>query len=73
MQQNVGEADGTVRVLLGAVLGVVSLAVLAGSVPLPTLASPALGVVALVLLVTGAVNTCPLYGLLGVDTLRQRF
>lgn len=68
MNRNVGSTDRLVRIALGAVLGAVSLAVLAGSVPLPTVLSPVLGVLALVLLVTGATSTCGLYSVLGVDT-----
>jgi hypothetical protein len=68
MQQNVGSTDGTVRVLIGAVAGLLSLAILAGAVSLPTVASPVLGVVSLILVGTGLTGTCPLYALLGFDT-----
>jgi hypothetical protein len=68
MQQNVGAADKRVRIALGAVLGIASLGTLGGAVPLPELAAPALGVVALVMLGTAATGTCGLYALLGVDT-----
>jgi hypothetical protein len=72
MEKNVGGSDGLVRVLAGAVLGVLSLAVLTQTVALPTLVSPVLGVLALVLLVTGSVNVCPLYSALGVGTRESR-
>jgi|AntRauTorcE11897_2_1112592.scaffolds.fasta_scaffold00014_111 hypothetical protein len=68
MNQNVGLTDKRARTVLGAVLGIGSLATLAGAVSLPALAAPVLGVVALILLVTAATGTCPLYSLLGVDT-----
>jgi hypothetical protein len=68
MNQNVGLTDKRVRTALGAVLGVVSLATLAGSVGLPSLAAPVFGVVSLIMLGTAAFGTCPIYSLLGVDT-----
>jgi len=68
MNRNVGSTDRLVRIVLGAVLGAVSLAILAGSVSLPTVLSPVLGVLALVLLGTAATSTCGLYSVLGVDT-----
>ncbi|WP_281194729.1 DUF2892 domain-containing protein [Halorubrum sp. F4] len=68
MDKNVGVTDKRVRTVIGAVLGTVSLATLAGAAPLPAIASPILGVVALVMLGTAATETCGLYSLLGVDT-----
>ena len=68
MNQNVGATDRNVRTVVGAVAGAVSIATLAGAVPLPALAAPVLGLVALVMLATAAMNTCPVYSLLGVDT-----
>jgi hypothetical protein len=68
MQYNVGSTDRSVRLLFGALAGAGSLGTLAGALPLPTAASPVLGVVALILLATGALGTCGLYSLLGVDT-----
>ena len=68
MNQNVGLTDKRVRTGLGAVLGIASLATLAGSLGLPALAAPVLGVVSLVMLGTAAFGTCPIYSLLGVDT-----
>ncbi|TKX81595.1 DUF2892 domain-containing protein [Halorubrum sp. SD626R] len=68
MNQNVGATDKRVRTALGAVLGVASLATLAGAVPLPALAAPVLGVASLLMLGTAAAGTCALYSLLGVDT-----
>ena len=68
MNQNVGATDKRVRTALGAVLGIASLATLAGAVPLPALAAPVLGVASLLMLGTAASGTCLLYSLLGVDT-----
>jgi hypothetical protein len=68
MKQNVGSTDGTVRMLIGAVAGLLSLAILASAVSLPTTASPALGVVSLILMGTSLTGSCPLYTLLGVNT-----
>ena len=50
MNQNVGSTDKRVRTALGAVFGIVSLATLAGPVPLPALAAPVLGVASLLML-----------------------
>ncbi|GAA0538063.1 DUF2892 domain-containing protein [Halorubrum ejinorense] len=68
MNQNVGSMDKRARTLVGAVAGAASIATLAGAAPLPALAAPVLGVVALLMLATAAMNTCPVYSLLGVDT-----
>ncbi|MFB6158643.1 MAG: YgaP-like transmembrane domain, partial [Candidatus Nanohalobium sp.] len=75
MEKNVGDTDGLVRMALGAVLGLVSLVVLAQEMnmvsellPVPAIASPVLGVLAVVLLATGYTSKCALYSALGVDT-----
>jgi hypothetical protein len=68
MQQNVGSADGTARMVVGAVAGLLSIATLAGAVSLPAVASPVLGVTSLVLIGTSLMGSCPLYSLLGIDT-----
>jgi hypothetical protein len=66
--ENVGATDRTVRIGLGALAGVVSLAILLGALPLPTVLSPVLVVAAVVLLATGLMSSCGLYAVLGVDT-----
>jgi hypothetical protein len=68
MQQNVGSPDGTVRILAGAVAGLLSVAILASAVSLPAVAAPVLGVLSLVLIGTSLTGSCPVYTLLGVDT-----
>ncbi|MDB9250988.1 YgaP-like transmembrane domain [Halorubrum ezzemoulense] len=68
MNQNVGAMDKRVRTAVGAVAGAASLATLAGTVPLPEIAAPVLGVVALAMLATAATGTCGLYAVLGIDT-----
>lgn len=68
MERNVGSADALVRVLLGAVLGIASLAILGDYVDAAAILSPVLGLVAVVLLATGLTNTCGLYSVLGVRT-----
>ena len=75
MEENVGLMDQRVRIALGAVSGLLSLLVLAQSqnlvsemLPLPAIASPVLGLIALVLLVTGYRKKCQLYSMLGIDT-----
>jgi hypothetical protein len=68
MEQNVGSMDGTLRTVTGAVAGAASLAILVGGLSLPTVLSPVLGVVAVMMLVTATVGTCPIYSLFGVDS-----
>lgn len=68
MNKNVGSTDKMFRTLVGALAGVVSLATLAGAVPLPAVISPVLGVVAIMMLGTALTGTCGLYSVLGVDT-----
>jgi len=68
MTRNVGVTDGRVRIGLGAIAGLVSLAVLAGALGLPPVASPVLGLGAVILLGTGVTGFCPLYSLLGMNT-----
>lgn len=68
MDVTVGHTDKLARITVGAVAGVLSIAILAGSVSLPTVLSPVLGLAAAILLVTGYTGLCPFYSLLGVDT-----
>jgi len=68
MNQNVGTIDQRLRTAIGAVSGVISVTILLGVVPLPPTVSPVFGVVALLLLGTASVGTCPAYSLLGVDS-----
>ncbi len=68
MERNVGSLDQNVRIAVGAVAGLVSLAVLAGQIGLPAVAAPVLGIVAVIMLVTGLSGTCGVYSALGVST-----
>ena len=68
MDVNVGATDKSVRTLIGAIAGVLSLAILAGQLAVPPLASPVLGVVALIMLGTAATRSCPVYSVLGMST-----
>ena len=75
MDINVGLMDQKVRIGLGALTGLLSLVLLAQAqrmisemVPLPEVASPVLGVVAIVLLATGYYRKCGIYSALGMDT-----
>jgi hypothetical protein len=68
METNVGRADSIARVGLGAVLGLVSLLILGGTVGGPTILAPVLGLAAVILLVTGLTSTCGLYSALGIRT-----
>ena len=71
MEENVGKADSIVRLIIGAVAGTVSLAMLGGVSALsgiPMILSPILGVVAIMMLATAFTKSCWLYSVLGVDT-----
>ena len=68
MDQNVGSGDQLFRTTAGATAGVASIATLAGAVSLPTVLSPVLGLVAIMMLTTATVGTCPVYSVLGVDS-----
>lgn len=68
MEVNVGNTDKSVRALIGAVAGAVSLAILAGQLTAPAIASPVLGIVALMMLGTAATGSCPAYTILGMNT-----
>lgn len=74
MKQNVGSLDRTVRLSLGAVLAVVGIVGYVGFVPLAWIGiGQALGsivvlLLGLILLVTGALRTCPIYMALGLSS-----
>ncbi|SIR92762.1 YgaP family membrane protein [Natronorubrum thiooxidans] len=68
MEHNVGKTDQLVRIALGAILGLVSLAILGGVISTTMVLAPILGVVSLVLLATGLTSTCGLYSALGIST-----
>ncbi len=68
MSTNVGSTESLVRVLIGAVVGTVAVATVAGIGPLPTVVAPVAGLLSIVLLVTGATSSCGLYSALGIDT-----
>jgi hypothetical protein len=68
MNTNVGVTDKSVRTIVGAIAGVLSLAILAGQLSAPALASPVLGVVALMMLGTAATRSCPVYSVLRMIT-----
>jgi uncharacterized Ntn-hydrolase superfamily protein len=73
MENNVGDTDRKVRMVLGAVLVALGAAGYVGFIPVANIApqaltSIALTVVGLVLLATGHTSKCALYSALGVDT-----
>jgi len=68
MDINVGATDKSVRTIIGAIGGVLSLAILDGQLAVPVLASPILGIVALMMLGTAATGSCPVYSVLGMST-----
>jgi hypothetical protein len=72
MDTNVGATDSTVRLLLGAITGAIALAVLAGSVTLPDILSPVLGIASLLFLGTATTNRCPAYSLVGLNTCARK-
>lgn len=72
MEENVGDTDSIVRIVIGAIAGVLSIGVLTDMLPsslgLPGIASPILGVIAIALLATGFTSKCALYSTLGMNT-----
>lgn len=68
MEENVGGNDRLVRILLGAVFGLVSLGILGGYVQAQMILSPILGVLSLALLVTAYTRQCKFNEMLGRDT-----
>lgn len=68
MEENVGDTDKMVRIALGAILGLASLAILGNFVEAPQILSPVLGVLSLVFLATGFTSKCMVYELVGMDT-----
>jgi len=72
METNVGTPDRLVRLVLGAVIGLVGLAALGGLLELTSVIGVAAVVVGLVLVGTALTRTCLVYSLLGVDTCGRR-
>lgn len=68
MEQNVGNTDQLARIVIGAVAGIISLAILAGLVAAPPALAAVLGVGAAMLLGTAVTGTCGMYTVLGVST-----
>ncbi|QZX99156.1 YgaP family membrane protein [Halobaculum rubrum] len=68
METNVGSTDKLVRIAVGAIAGIVSLAGLAQVVELQGVVSLVLGIVAVLMLGTAFANTCAVYSALGVST-----
>jgi hypothetical protein len=68
MDKNVGSTDKAVRIGVGALAGLASLAILFDALSLPAALSPVLGAAAVILLVTAVTGFCGLYAVLGLDT-----
>ena len=66
---NVGQTDKLIRIIAGIAAGAVSLLALGGT---DSTAGTVALVIAAVLLVTGLVNFCPAYKLLGIGTLKKQ-
>jgi len=66
MTKNVGSADRVIRTLVALAIGVL---IIGGQVT--GTAGLILGIVAVVLLVTGAIGVCPLYALLKFTTAKR--
>ena len=66
MTKNVGSADRVIRTLVALAIGVL---IMGGQ--LTGTAAVILGIVAVVLLVTGAAGVCPLYALLKLTTAKR--
>jgi len=66
MTKNVGSADRVIRTLIALAIGVL---IIGGQ--FTGTAAVILGIVAVVLLVTGAIGVCPLYALLRLTTAKR--
>jgi hypothetical protein len=66
-EKNVGMTDRIVRIVLGLIL-IVAFAM--NYVPAPW--SYLVALIGLILLVTGAIGTCPLYSVLGMSTMEKK-
>lgn len=72
MERNVGELDRTVRIVLGALLGIAGLVAVAGYWAVGLAAGVVVLVVGGVLFVTGTTRKCPIYAGAGIDTAGDR-
>ncbi|MCE5189862.1 MAG: DUF2892 domain-containing protein [Eubacteriales bacterium] len=64
MKQNVGKVDRWIRIVLGiALLSLIAL--LDGGIRW-------IGLIGLIPLITGVLNTCPIYALLGISTKKEQ-
>jgi len=68
MERNVGGMDRSARLVLGPLLAVVGLAIVLDVVSTSVYLGGALVLAGAILLVTGAVQQCPINSLLGVNT-----
>ena len=71
MDKNVGGVDRTARLVIGALLVLAGLAGYLGAVELGLTVAGLAVVVGAVLLVTGAVQQCPLWAVVKVNTFRR--
>ncbi len=71
MDTNVGGLDRTARLVVGVLVAAAGIAALADVLALGTVVGAIALVVGLVLIGTGALQTCPMYQLLGVDTCKR--
>jgi len=62
---NIGSTDRTFRLIAGVILILLSFTLLGG---IGTASGIALSIVGVVLLVTGVINFCPAYKILGIST-----
>jgi hypothetical protein len=68
MENNVGNTDALVRIVLGAVTGLASIGIFLDVVPLDAVFSPVLGVASVILLATAFTSKCAIYSALGINT-----
>ncbi|WP_255190894.1 YgaP family membrane protein [Natronobeatus ordinarius] len=72
MNTNVGGLDRTARLVVGILLAVVGIAALVEVLEFGAVVGAIALVVGLVLVATGAFQSCPMYQLLGVDTCKRK-
>lgn len=72
MDTNVGGLDRTARLVVGVLLAIVGIAALLDVLAFGAAVGAIALVVGLVLVATGALQSCPMYQLVGVDTCKRK-
>ena len=72
MEKNIGDKDRAVRIIVGAVIFPSAIIGNPFNFAIPGVTGTVIGVVGLWFLMTGALGSSPLYGLLGINTSKKK-